>query len=193
MSTAEDPHYRRILAAIQSELWAITPEALHQIIAIAQGVNQSPEAVAAALGRPLENTRTVTQRDSVAVVPVTGPIFRYANLFTQISGATSVQQLALDFSAALNNPAVSAIVLEIDSPGGQVAGIAELAQMIHAAGKPVVSYVSNLGASAGYWLAAAGSEVVVSDTAILGSLGAVLRVSDINGEFKRISAHGSDA
>src|SRR6185503_19749583 len=63
--------------------WAITEAGLRQILEIAERSNASPEAVAARLGRPLENTRTVEVRDGVAVIPVTGPIFRYANLFTE--------------------------------------------------------------------------------------------------------------
>jgi capsid assembly protease len=176
MPAHQTPH-QRILAAIQSELWAITPEALQQVIAVAQGLNDAPEAVAAKLGRPLDNTRTVTRRGDVAVVPVTGPIFRYANLFTQISGATSIQQLGTDFAAAVADPTIRGIVLEIDSPGGQVAGVSEFAQMVRAATeqKPVVAYVSHLGASAGYWIPAAAASIVVADTAILGSIGVVMR------------------
>jgi ClpP class serine protease len=110
-------------------------------------------------------------------VPVRGPIFRYANLFTEVSGATSVEQLALDFGAAVDNPAVAAIVLEIDSPGGMVAGVSEFAGQVRAATKrkPVVAYVSDLGASAAYWIASAAGELVVSDTARVGSIGVVLR------------------
>lgn len=58
-----------------------------------------------------------------------------------MSGATSIAVLATDFNEALNNPAVNAIVLEIDSPGGTVAGINELAEMIYAARKqkPIIA------------------------------------------------------
>ena len=48
------------------------------------GENESPQAVAARLGRNLQNTYSVMERDGVAVIPVTGPLFRYANLFTMM-------------------------------------------------------------------------------------------------------------
>lgn len=171
--------HARVLAAIQAELWAITPEALHQVIAIAQGFGEAPEAVAAKLGRPLENTQTATRRGSVAVLPISGPIFRYANLFTQVSGATSIQTLATDLDAAMGDPTVKAIVLEVDSPGGMVAGVSEFAAMVRdaTARKPVVAYVSHMAASACYWIAAAASEIVAADTALLGSIGTVTRAS----------------
>lgn len=165
--------HRRIMDYILSQPWAIAPEVLEQILAIAQGENESPEAVSQKLGRPLQNTRTVTHREGVALVPVTGPIFRYANLFTAISGGTSVDVLATDFRAALDNPDIRGIALEIDSPGGQVAGISEFAEQVRAAQKPVVAYISDMGASAAYWIAAAAGHVVIRDTAVAGSVGVV--------------------
>jgi ClpP class serine protease len=169
---------KHILTAIQSELWAITPEALQQVVAIAQGFGD-PEALAAKLGKPLTNTRTVTVRDGVAVVPVIGPIMRYANVFTEISGATSIQMLATDLQAAVDDPAIKAIILEIDSPGGQVAGVSEFAAQIRAANsiKPVVAYISDTGASAAYWIAASAGSIVASDTARIGSIGVVMQAS----------------
>jgi ClpP class serine protease len=184
-------NHPRILAAIQSELWAITPEALHQVVAIAQGLGD-PEAVAAKLGRPLTNTRTVSVRDGVAVVPVIGPIFRYANMFTEISGATSIQTLATDLQAAVDDPAIKAIILEIDSPGGQIAGVSEFAAQIRAANalKPVTAYISDTGASAAYWLAASAGSVMASDTARIGSIGVVMQTApgDDEGTIKFISS-----
>ena len=169
---------KHILAAIQTELWAITPDALQQVVAIAQGFGD-PEAVAAKIGKPLTNTRTVTIRDGVAVVPIIGPIMRYANVFSEISGATSIQILATDLQTAVDDPAVKAIILEIDSPGGQVSGVSELAAQIRAANqqKPVVAYVSNTGASAAYWIASAAGSIVASDTAQIGSIGVVMQAS----------------
>lgn len=165
--------HQRILEYLFSNHWAILPEVLQTILSIAQGENESPEAVAERLGRPLQNTRTVSHRDGVAVLPVGGPIFRYANILTEISGATSVEVLATDFRAALDDPDIRGIVLEIDSPGGQIAGISEFADQVAAAGKPTVAYISDLGASAGYWIASAADQVIIRDTAAAGSVGVV--------------------
>jgi capsid assembly protease len=163
----------RILEYLFSNHWAILPEVLQTILSIAQGENESPEAVAERLGRPLQNTRTVINRDGVAVLPVSGPIFRYANIMTEISGATSVEVLAQDFRAALDDPDIRGIVLEIDSPGGQVNGISEFADQVAAAGKPTVAYISDLGASGGLWIASAADQVIIRDTAAAGSVGVV--------------------
>jgi ClpP class serine protease len=159
--------------AVCGGVWAIQEEVLHTILEIAARENPSVEAVMAQIGRPLENTRAVSMRDGTAVIPITGPIFRRANLFTEVSGCTSVQHLATDLGAALANDKVTSILLDIDSPGGEVTGIAELASQIQAAAgkKPIVAYVSGIGASAAYWLASAAPEVVLASTAVVGSIG----------------------
>jgi ClpP class serine protease len=183
--------HARILRAITADRWAIQSDALERIVAIAQGLNDSPESVAAKIGRPLDNTRTVARRGDVAIVPVSGPIFRYANLFTDVSGATSIETLARDFRTAVDDPSVKSVVLEIDSPGGQVAGVSEFAEQVRAAAalKHVIAYVSDLGASAAYWIASAASEIVARDTARLGAIGVVLRaVGGNKDEIKFISS-----
>lgn len=167
----------RALELAADRPWLMLPEALDTLLAIADRQG-NPEALEARLGRELDNARTVTVRDGVAIVPVTGPIFRYANLFTRISGATSTQVLATDLQAALDNPQVRAIVLNVDSPGGEANGISELADMVYAARtrKRVVAYIGGTGASAAYWIASAASEVVINDIGIAGSIGAALEV-----------------
>lgn len=173
----------RVLDFYASKSWAILEPALHEMFEIykaalerkALDVEFDPQAVAAKLGRPLDNARTVTIRDGIAILPVSGPIFRYANLFTEISGATSIEVLATDFRNAIEDRAVQSIILEINSPGGEVDGTSEFAQHVFDARgkKPIVAYVSHLGASAAYWIASACDEIVCADTGTLGSIGVV--------------------
>ena len=183
----------RVLQLILDHPWAITQPALEQILAIIDTrVHEAVdlEAVSARLGRPLLNTGgRVEIRGSVAVIDVTGPIFRYANLFTDISGATSVEDLGQNLQAALDAHEVTRILLNVNSPGGQMDGINEMADMIHAASKvkPVTAYVGGLGASAAYWLASAAKRVVADESAFLGSIGVVVAVEDrgTQGNVKR--------
>lgn len=160
-----------------SQPWLMLPAALDSLLAIADR-HGDPEALEARLGRPLDNTRAVTLRDGVAIIPVNGPIMRYANLFTRISGATSTQELATDLQTALDDPKVKAIVLNIDSPGGHASGINELADMVYAARgrKPIKAYSGGTIASAAYWIGSAADELVLDDTALAGSIGTVLEV-----------------
>jgi ClpP class serine protease len=160
-----------------SRPWLMLSADLDNLLTIADRQG-NPEALEARLGRQLENTRAVTLRDGVAVIPVTGPIMRYANMFTRISGATSTQELATDLQAALDNPQVKAIILDVDSPGGEANGINELADMIYAARgkKPIKAYGGGTVASAAYWIGSAADELVIDDTALVGSIGVVAEV-----------------
>jgi ClpP class serine protease len=165
----------RALELAASQPWLMLPAALDNLLTISDRMGD-PMALETKRGERLENTRQVTLRNGVAVVPVIGPIFRYANLFTEISGATSTQVLATDIQRALDDPKVRAIVLNIDSPGGVASGINELAEMIFAgrSRKRIVSYIGGTGASAGYWIASAASEIVIDEASLAGSIGVVV-------------------
>lgn len=172
--------------------WAILEPALRTILDIADRAPVSadlvaawkgegqPSALSAQPGPRLEGTESVQMRGRTAVVPVRGPIFRYANLFTSFSGASSLGLLARDFAVAVADPMVKAILLEIDSPGGEATAIGEFAEQVRAAvqAKPVTAYVGGVGASAAFWIAAAAGEIVVSPTALLGSIGVVSAYRD---------------
>jgi ClpP class serine protease len=177
----------RLLNFYASKSWAILPETLEEMRRIyvanlerrQSGEELDLEALAAKMGRPLDNTRTGKQRENgAAIIPVSGPIFRYANLFTEMSGATSIEILATDFQQALSDPSIERIIFDINSPGGEVDGTSEMAQHIVAARglKPITAYASHLCASAAYWLASACDEIVCADTASLGSIGVACRV-----------------
>jgi capsid assembly protease len=165
---------------VNSQPWAIQEEWLQVIASIAARENEPIEVVEQRLGQKLDNKRAMTVRDGVAIIPVTGPIFRYANLFTRFSGGSSVQMIALDLGDALSNPNINSIILNVDSPGGEANGINELANQIAAAAtqKPVIAYVGGLGASGAYWLASAADRIVIDEAAILGSIGVVMNGMD---------------
>jgi ClpP class serine protease len=165
-----------------SQVWAMTEEALRGVLEIAARENLPIEAVEAKLGRPLDNAQTTTVRDGIAIIPISGPIFPKANLMTEVSGATSVQIAARDFNTALSDPNIKGIILNVDSPGGNIVGIHEFAQMIYAARetdeKPIKTYTGGIMASAAYAIGSASSEVIVDRTATLGSLGVVTSMPD---------------
>lgn len=163
----------KIWNRITGDPWAITEESLHTILDIAQRNNETPEAIAAKLGRKLQNSYAVTVRDNVAIIPITGPLFRYANIFTSVSGATSYELIAQDFSSALDNPNIKAVIFDIDSPGGEVNGVSELANMIYEARgkKPIIAYASGDACSGAYWIASAADKIIASETSALGSIG----------------------
>jgi len=164
-----------------SRLWAVEENHLRLILDIAQRA-QHPDFLAVAQRRAerISSDGAVRHYGSVALVDVIGPIFRYANMFTRISGATSIDSLALALRSVVDDRDVSAIILNIDSPGGEVSGISEMGSAIVAAQrvKPIVAYVDDMGASGAYWLASAAASIVASDTAKLGSIGVIAVISE---------------
>ena len=161
-----------ILKALASERWLVEQSYLQTMADIAMR-EHDVETLAAKVGKPLENTRNVEMFGDVAVIPVIGAIYRYANLFTEICGATSTDRLAKELRVASENPKVKTIVLNIDCPGGQAAGIWELAQQIRDIKKTVIAYVDDTAASGGYWIASACDHIAAAKTAMVGSIGAV--------------------
>lgn len=164
--------------------WAMLPESLETLVAISLRENEiTPEALEAYRAQSVTKAETLVQRGNVAVLNAIGPLFRRANLFTEMSGATSYDVLRRDLQVAIDDPGIRAILINVDSPGGDANGIDELAKAVVAARavKPIVAYVGGTAASGGYWLASAASEIVVSDAALLGSIGVVMSITKRDG------------
>ncbi len=111
----------------------------------------------------------------VAVIPIHGTLVRRTVGLEAESGLTSYTGLAAQLDAAIGNPAVSAILLDIDSPGGESGGVFDLADRIRAASqiKPVWAVANDMAFSAAYALASAASRVFVSRTGGVGSIGVI--------------------
>jgi signal peptide peptidase SppA len=122
-----------------------------------------------------QETSLTRVRGGVAVIDVFGPILRIDSFIAWILGLSSVDAIAADVLKAMENNQVSSVILNIDSPGGQIAGVNELANHIAEAGKvkPVYAYASHQMASAAYWLGASAKEIVADATAAVGSIGVV--------------------
>ncbi|MGP3711761.1 S49 family peptidase [Brucella sp. RRSP16] len=171
----------RALRAALTEPWAITAEGLELVLSVAARENDvSIDALEAYRAEHVPTAERLTRRGSVGVLDVRGPLVNRANLFTAISGATSYDILRRDLQLALDDPSISAIVMSYDTPGGAVTGVDELAKAIRAgkAIKPIVAYVGGSAASAGYWLASQSTEIVIADTALLGSIGVRAALQD---------------
>lgn len=165
--------YQRILRAAYNTPWAILPEKLAGILNFlelrAAGMRLTDEEIQAiTAARPAP--RGV---GSIAVLPVFGTIAYRANMFSEASGGTSIQKLTAQFRQALADPSVKAIVFDVDSPGGSVEGVDELASEIYSARgtKKIVAVANTIAASAAYWLASAAEEFSVTPSGEVGSIG----------------------
>lgn len=152
--------------------WAIEPQALDALLGLVER-----EKIDALAARPGTGgiAPGVVMRGDTAIVPVAGVILRHDSFLARLFGATTLDELAISVTAALESDRVARIVLDVDSPGGQVTGVAEMAEMVFDARgrKPITAYVGGLAASAAYWIASAADRIVADPTSRLGSIGAV--------------------
>jgi signal peptide peptidase SppA len=181
-----DHKYPNIVRAVSETPWAILPstlEAIKHFVALrAHGVKLEDEEIQARIGAGPAHKQP-SQQGVVAVLPIYGVITPKADLMSDISGGTSVQTFAADFRSVLADDAVKAIVLDVDSPGGQTDLISEMASEIRAARgtKPIVAVANTMAASAAYWLATQADELVVTPSGSVGSVGVFAAHEDISG------------
>lgn len=176
-------------------LWSMEPGAAAALWDAARSVNMVAH-VAAALkawdderaGPPKPKSLIERQQarngQTVAVIPVLGAMMKQRSSM----GGTSTIQLRRDVRQAANDPEVGAILLAVESPGGVVAGTADLAAEVKAARKrkPVWAHVDDLAASAAYWVASQAGQVYANtNTALVGSIGTYQLVYDVSGAAER--------
>lgn len=182
----------RVFQALTAEPWVIVPSWLPLLAALAQRNHAAPEVqatqdwqkrdfdlMAGPGAQRLAGATRAYAIDGVAIIPVTGPIFPRANMMTEQSGATSLTMLQNDFRAALGNAEIGAIMLLIDSPGGQVSGTSSFADLVATGSKvkPTIAHISGTGASGAYWIATACGEITIDRTAMVGSIGVAVAMA----------------
>lgn len=181
--------YAHIIRAILTRPWAIDPEsvawaAICDVLALrAAGETLSDDEVNARIAAAANGPRQGGGRAAnVAVIPIYGVISPRANLMSRTSGGVTAEQLLADVRSALADSTIDGIVFDVDSPGGQVEGIEELAAEIRGARgqKPMAAVANHLAASAAYWAIAGVDEIVATPSASVGSIGIFTAHEDIS-------------
>ena len=121
--------------------------------------------------------------DGIAVIEIAGTLVHRGAWIGQSSGLTSYEGIAAQLQAAVADPAIRGIALDIDSFGGEVAGAFDLADRIRAARsqKPVHAFVADHALSAAYALASQADRIILPRTGAVGSIGVVAMHSDMSG------------
>lgn len=163
--------YEQIVRFVQETPWAVKPEMLLTIRGIVAARLAGVELEPVAAKKPVPNQG----QGSVAVLPLWGVILPHASMMTNISGGVSLDSWIEDFRGLVNDPQISSIILDVDSPGGAVAMVPEAAAEIRAATakKRVVAVANTEIASAAYWLASQAEEIVMPASGQVGSVGVI--------------------
>jgi len=134
--------------------------------------------IEAASGKKLQTSSP----GSVALIPVVGIVSHRMSLMSELSGpgGASVQSITAQLRQALDDGNCKAIVLDVDSPGGSVSGVMELADEIYNARKkkPITAVCNAMACSAAYWLASAAEELVCTPSGQCGSIGVYMLHQD---------------
>lgn len=160
------------------QLWAMQPTAFVAFLQEQATRDAAPGARSGVLFPEPDDTPPYELVDGVAVIPVEGVISRQGGWY---GTGLRIMQAALD--QALADPAARAVLFSVYSPGGSASGVKEFSDAIFAARrvKPCAAWVDGLCASAAYWLASATGAVYAGPSAIVGSIGVILRHLDKSG------------
>lgn len=178
-------HYEHVLSFALEQPWAVTRPMLSVIANIigrhvAGQKLTDVELQAALVDR--KNLPQPTSGGSVAIIPIYGVIAPRMNMLSDISGGTTFESLTGSLREAMANKAIKTVILDINSPGGSVAGATEFAREVMAARakKPIIAQAQYTMGSAAYWVGAAATEIVAAPSAMVGSIGVYAAHEDIS-------------
>lgn len=128
-----------------------------------------------------------TTAKGIAVIPIIGSMSHRATGIEAMSGMTSYATLQKQFDAAFNDPNVGSILMDIDSPGGSVAGAFDFRDylMSKKGTKPVYALARDAMCSAAYLIGSTADKVYATQTARVGSIGVVAMHTDASGKMEK--------
>lgn len=178
--------YPHILAAFASEYWAMEESKLMAIVDLiamqADGVKFTAEDIEARIS-PQTAAAVARREGAVAIVPLRGIIAPRASVVANSStgGGLTAEGFINSLETVAEDDGVKAIVIDADTPGGNVLNVDEASAAVAAVRgkKPIVVQVTGSLASAGYWVGASADEIVVSPSSQVGAIGVRTAYDDV--------------
>ncbi len=177
-------NHQLLVAEFLATPWALMPERLSALAAVVMrwsgGIAaESENMIRIQADRVIRESRrqsaSAQSTGGIAVLPLYGVVTQRGNMVDDVSGpgSTSTQQFSATLRQLLADDTVGQILIDIDSPGGSVYGVAELADEIQSARsqKRIVAVANSLAASAAYWIGCSASEFYVTPGGEVGSIG----------------------
>ena len=180
-----------ITEALNNDSWAIMPSSLDNISCkvlagvvdpvLNDEITDSSDGASyveskAAFMSQFEEQLRVDQ-DGCGYISINGPMMLNPGPYERmVIGAADMGRIADLVRVAASEDEINSLVVEINSPGGTVVGTPELAGAIrefNSTGKKSVAFTNSLMASAAYWVGSQCSEVVCTESAIVGSVGVI--------------------
>lgn len=170
------------------------PERMHEMAAMLPSRLASLSVGEAELQTQFEAaqvTRTKRQQE-VAVLPLFGVIEQKPSLWGFLFGGTSTEMFAADLRAAVADPSVKSILIDVDSPGGSVYGVEELASELRAArSKKTIEAIANSEAASAAYHIASQVPLTVAPSGMVGSIGVVYVHQDWSQAYEKMGVKTS--
>ena len=193
-----DEKYSNIVNLVFNQPWAILPSVyttITDLIAFrAAGGILTDEEIQERIGYAAYEAASPNRSrrsQAVAVIPLRGVMAQRMNLMEAMSGGVSTEIFGKVFSDAVANPEIGGIVIDVDSPGGSVFGVQELANTIFSARgtKPIVAIANSMMASAAYWVASQADEIIITPGGQAGSIGVFTAHNDMSAMLEAEGQH----
>jgi signal peptide peptidase SppA len=168
----------RIENALFNKVWCLKPDVYYSMIKQLQsyyvGEKKADLMDSDSYGDPDNDIIDLDLPSNVALISIDGVIGKHLSLLETQCGGVDIDQITQDLNAANASADIEAILLYINSPGGTVVGVPELAQLIKEISqhKDVICYVDVMACSAGYWLASQCTAIYCAPSALIGNVGA---------------------
>jgi signal peptide peptidase SppA len=171
------------LSRLSNEVWAMRKPDLHAFLSRFGNYDAKLVIEGGKLVKKDEPLYAV--EDGVAVIPLKGVMMRNPDEIEEFFGATDTARFEKAVAAAAADTAASAIMLDIDSPGGSIGGVPEASEAVRmaVAVKPVIAYTAGDMASAAYWVGSQADLAYLSKSARAGSVGVFAVMMDFSKMF----------
>jgi len=172
-----------MLLALQSRLGIVQIDRVDAINLEAKAIIERG-ALASDAQRSWESGKTFHVDGEIAVIPIIGVLVHRFGWLDPMCGMTGYDGIIRKLRDAMRDPQVSGIWLDIDSPGGAVAGmfqlVQELAEFADDNSKPIFAWVNEMACSAAYMIASVCHRVYGPEDAMVGSVGCVMAHTEVS-------------
>lgn len=172
-----------------SVILGVLQDRLPQAIEIDESFSFSEDELEALADSGAHSTDQVYARtaEGVAIVPVVGTLVNRGAWIGANSGMVSYEGIRHQLNAAAADPKVKSILLDIQSPGGEAIGTAEIGQVISklSESKPITTIANGMAASAAYWMGSQSNKIVNTRSGVLGGIGVVYMHTDVSAAMEQ--------
>lgn len=177
----------QLLNKLRNEVWCIDSSYFEVYLSsIGQTETLSNLSSLAELNQANNSNLLIEVQGETAVVTVSGVLGKRLGFFEKMIGGADYDDISKALTEAEEREDVRNVVIHLDTPGGTGIGLPELANQVAGMQKPVYAFTDTMMASAGYWLGSQAKAVFSTESAKIGSIGAMIVHQDVSGMMEKL-------